>query len=420
MKTKTLTDYQAEMQQCVKCGHCQAHCPTYLISQREGAVARGKIALATAVAAGEVTLEDRLREDIDFCLMCGSCVQSCPNRVPTPEIVGALRREISAEKGLSALGRGVALLTGSPLAMKAAVKGGALLRPLWARRVPDSSGLHLRLPPAGMAGRTLPELPFRNLFDRLPEFSPGQPGMPTVGFFAGCGISYLYPQVGEAMVAVLRGLGYGVYLPRAQRCCGIPALSSGNGQLVEELAAVNVAAFAARSVTAIVTACASCFGGISAHYQEMMAPAEFTGKVVEFSIFLQREGVVGRLAAMEKWPQRQLVTYHDPCHLKSHGITSEPRQLLRALPNIEFVEMDGAAPCCGLGGSFSARHYPESKKIGAAKIDGLQASGASLVTTACPGCMLQLQDIINHAGLDMRVVHILELLAEALTKEERC
>jgi glycolate oxidase iron-sulfur subunit len=257
-------------------------------------------------------------------------------------------------------------------------------------------------------------MPFRNLFDRVAEFYEGSPGRPVIGFFAGCSITYLYPEIGEHMVAILRRLGYGVFIPRSQRCCGIPALSTGNGRLVAELADSNVAAFAARQVEQIVTACASCHRGTHEHYAGMQGNyGDFAGKVVDFSVFLQQNGFLAKLAAMTKRAERLRVTYHDPCHLKTQGVTKEPRELLKALPQVDFIEMDDAALCCGLGGTFSASHYQESKAIGAKKVAGLKDSGAALVATACPGCIMQLQDIINHAGLKMKAVHILELVAEA-------
>ena len=128
----------------------------------------------------------------------------------------------------------------------------------------------------------------------------------------------------------------------------------------------------------------------------------------------EKEGLFEELAGMEKWPERVQVTYHDPCHLKTQGITKEPRELLRSLPNVDFVEMESAATCCGLGGTFSVYHYEASKAIGARKVSGLSESEAELIASACPGCIMQLQDIINHADLKVRAVHILELMAEAL------
>ncbi len=414
-KNKSLQDFEKIIRECVKCGVCQAHCPTYRVTKKEGAVARGKIALAAALLDGETGLEGRLQEDVSMCLMCGSCVSKCPNKVPTHEIVGAIRRQITDNQGLSLIGKGVSTLLGSPLMMKTLSKSGAMLSPLVLKKVPETSGLRLRFPTPLMKDRTVPKIAFRNLFDRIPEFTNGQPDKPVVGFFAGCSITYAYPEIGEIMVSILHRMGYSVYVPRAQQCCGIPALSSGNGTLVGELAETNIGAFGRRELDHIITACASCNGGIGEYYRTMKANYEdFTDKVIDFSVFLKREGLFSELAAMEKWPERTKVTYHDPCHLRTQGITREPRELLRVLPNVEFIEMEGAASCCGLGGTFSVYHYEVSKAIGARKIEGLKESGAKVIATACPGCIMQLQDSINHAGLPVRAVHLLELLAEAL------
>jgi glycolate oxidase iron-sulfur subunit len=414
---KSLRDFEKEIRECVKCGVCQAHCPAYIANRREGAVARGKIALAAALLGGEIDLEERLRQDIGMCLMCASCVAKCPNKVPTHEIVGAIRREITDNQGLSLIGKGVSTLLGSSVLMKTVTKGGALLSSLFLKKIPETSGLRLRFP-AGQ-DRTLPKPAFRNLFDRLPEYIEGEEGKPVVGFFAGCAITYLYPEIGAAMVRLLQRMGCSVSLPREQKCCGIPALSLGNGSMVEELASANIQAFAARRVEYIVTACASCNAGIGAYYRSMKADyGDFTGKVVDFNVFLKKQGLLDRLAAMEKWQDRVRVTYHDPCHLKSQRITEEPRDLLKALPNVDFVEMENADACCGLGGTFSVSHYACSKAIGARKIPGLTDSSATLVATACPGCILQLQDSINLAGLQIKAVHLLELVEEAFSGDK--
>jgi glycolate oxidase iron-sulfur subunit len=417
-KNKSLKDFEAVIRECVKCGVCQAHCPTYLVGKREGAVARGKIALAAALLDGQTGLEERLQEDISMCLMCGSCVSKCPSKVPTNEIVGAIRREITDNQGLSLTGKAISTVLGSKALLKTLSKGGAIMSPLVLKKVPESSGLRLRFPLPVMKGRTVPKISFRNLFDRVPEFVEGRPDKPVVGFFAGCSITYAYPEIGESMVNILQRMGYSIYLPRAQKCCGIPALSSGNGNLVEDLAETNIAAFKKRQVQHIITACASCNGGIGEYYKSMNADyVDFTGKVVDFSVFLKQEGLFEELAGMKKWQERVRVTYHDPCHLKTQGITREPRELLQALPNVDFVEMENGSSCCGLGGTFSVYHYETSKAIGARKMGGLKDSGATQIATACPGCIMQLQDIINHADMKVRAVHILDLMAEALGRQ---
>jgi Fe-S oxidoreductase len=158
----------------VRCGACQAHCPVYRETGREGSVARGKIVLAAAVLNGEVGLDERLREEIGLCLLCGSCVVKCPNRVPTDAIVGALRRQITAEHGLSPIGKGVAALTGSKSLLKTLVKGADLLSPLLFKKIPESSGLRLRFSPELLRERSLPPIADRDLFARVPEFLGGR------------------------------------------------------------------------------------------------------------------------------------------------------------------------------------------------------------------------------------------------------
>ncbi|HKJ64622.1 MAG TPA: (Fe-S)-binding protein, partial [Desulfopila sp.] len=214
---KKLKDFEEQIRQCVKCGVCQAHCPAYRLSRREGDVARGKVALAASLLDGGVGLEERLEQNIGMCLLCGSCVNKCPNKVATPEIVAAIRREITDNKGLSLIGKSVSAVTGSRALMQAITKGGALFSPLVLKEVPKSSGLRLRFPMNRMEARTLPKLPLRNLFERVPEFTPGDKEKPVVGFFAGCSITYVYPEVGVAMIKILRLLGYSVHVPRKQK-----------------------------------------------------------------------------------------------------------------------------------------------------------------------------------------------------------
>ena len=414
-KNKTLKDYEQQISECVKCGACQAHCPTYLESRKEGSVARGKIALAAALLDKTCDLEKRLRQDVSMCLMCGSCVSKCPNNVPTDKIVGAMRREITENRGLSFVGRGVSAFIGNKSLLKTAIKTGAALSPLVFKEVPDSSGLRLRFPVPQMKDRSLPTMPPTNLFDRFPEFIQGDGDKPTVGFFAGCSISFIYPEIGASMIRLLQKIGYSVFLPKSQQCCGIPALSSGDGSLVEKLAEQNRASFEEHDVQQIITCCASCNGGVKEYYSTMKVDyAEFTGKVVDFNVFLAEQGFIRKMAKLPKWKDRTRVTYHDPCHLKTQGILKEPRELLQALPNVEFIEMEGASSCCGLGGTFSVYHYETSKAIGSRKMPGLSESGAEMIATACPGCIMQLQDVINHAGLEVDAVHILDLVSEAL------
>jgi glycolate oxidase iron-sulfur subunit len=276
--------------------------------------------------------------------------------------------------------------------------------------------LRLRFPaPFISADRTLPPLTAKPFRERHPEMIRGAAGKPTVLFFTGCGINFMYPDSGEALLKALKFIGVTVMIPKAQVCCGLPAVSAGAAKTVEVLAEENLAVFQQYNCDYIVTACASCHSGLTQIYPGMGAEfSEFKDKVKDIFVFLVEQGFAEKLAALPKRQERIKVTYHDPCHLRNHGITKEPRAILKALPQVEYIEMENAATCCGLGGTYSVYHYDTSKKIGAKKAGFIAESGADLVATDCPGCIMQLQDSINHAAEKQRVVHILDLVAEVL------
>ncbi len=413
----SVKDFQERIKECVKCGACQSHCPVYQHSRREGAVARGKIALAGAINEGRIELEERLQEDISLCLLCGSCVAKCPNKVPTDHIVAALRREITDDQGLSLIGKGVATVTANKTLLKTLTKTAALARPALFKTVPPSSGLRLRFPVPAMKDRTLPPIARKNLFDLVPEFTKGSADKPVVGFFAGCAITYLYPEIGRTIITILQALGYSVYLARDQGCCGLPALSSGSGKTVEALARNNLKAFSKYPVEAIITACASCHGMTSSYYRTVAAEHDhFTGRIIDIHEFLINEDALSFFAGLPAPDKPLRVTYHDPCHLKVHGITKPPRTILKALPGIEFVEMAGSDQCCGLGGTFSVYHYDIAKAIGSTKVDAIVEAKADIVATACPGCIMQLQDALNHRNLQtIQALHVFDVVRSYLT-----
>lgn len=415
-KLKQLEDYREEIGQCVKCGCCRAHCPAFGAVKHEGRVARGKIALADALLEGKVEMEDRFLLDMSQCLLCGSCYSQCPNKVPTEEIVAATRLKIAEQQGLSTFGKGVAAVLKRQGLMDLLAKSGGKLSSLLFKKLPDDSGMRLRFPAPFIASdRTLPPVAAKPFRDRHPEQIKGDAGQPTVLFFTGCGINYMYPDSGDAMLKALKYLGVNIIIPKDQNCCGLPAVSAGAAETVETLAEKNRQVFAKHDYDYIVTACASCHAGLSKIYPGMGdAFDDCKTKVRDIFVFLVEQGLADKLNELPKAEKQTRVTYHDPCHLRNHGITKEPRAILKALPQVEFVEMQNAGTCCGLGGTYSVYHYDTAKVIGAKKAGFISQSGAELVATDCPGCIMQLQDSINHAGGKQRTVHILDLLAEAL------
>jgi glycolate oxidase iron-sulfur subunit len=194
-------------------------------------------------------------------------------------------------------------------------------------------------------------------------------------------------------------------------------MSGGDLETVRLLAEKNLAVLERYEADYIMTACATCGGALHKFYPavigkrhpELLARCQaLAEKTVDASVLLQKLGlrpeVTGAGGDLS-------ITYHDPCHLRTSGITRQPRDLLRAAPGVELREMEDADKCCGLGGTFNVYHYESSMKINSAKSAAILKSGAEAVITGCPGCMMQLDDGLKQHGSKVKVMHTLEVLA---------
>lgn len=409
---------EKEIKECVKCGVCRAHCPVFAETGRETSVARGKVALARAILSGEIVLDDRTYADMSKCLLCGSCVQKCPNDVPTDEIVVAARQALAQKRGLTSFHKAIRHVLKNRGFMKSGAFLAALLSPLVFRKVPGTSGLRLRFPlPYIGRKRFFPKIATTPFLERHPEVIPGEPEKPRVLYFVGCMTNFIYPRIGEATVALFKSQGCTVIIPKEQQCCGLPAMSGGDMTTFRELAAKNLEMLEKYQADYIITACASCGGALHSYYPAVIGKAypELADRCE--AIAAKTVDAVSMLKKLGFNPERMVgepglkITYHDPCHLRRRNITKEPRELLRALPGSEFVEMEAADACCGLGGTFNVYHYETSMAINSRKSAAIAGSGADVVLTGCPGCMMQLADGLLQKGIKTKVMHVLEILA---------
>jgi glycolate oxidase iron-sulfur subunit len=412
---------EKELKKCVKCGACRANCPAFTAWQREPAAARGKIALAQHLMKKDITLDDQTYLAMSKCLLCGSCVEKCPNEVPTDEIVIAAREALAEQRGLTTFHTAVGRIIRNRKLMNFGAMAAAILGPLFFRKVPATSGLRLRFPLPFVGGkRHIPQLAKKPFLDRHPEVIQGEPGKPRIVFFVGCMTNFVYTEVGEAALALFRHLGCTVIIPKEQQCCGLPGMSGGDLATVRELAEKNLAALEKYEADYIMTACATCGGALHKFYPivvgkrnpELLARLKAVAeKTVDAAQLLQQ---LGLRPAETGAGETLTITYHDPCHLRTRGITRQPRELLQGTPGVELTEMEGADKCCGLGGTFNVYHYETSLQINAGKSAAIGKTGAEAVATGCPGCMMQLSDGLKQAGARTRVLHTLEILARSL------
>ena len=422
--TDPLKRVEDQLKKCVKCGACRANCPAFTAFQREPAVARGKIALAQHLLKDDIELDDQTYLAMSKCLLCGSCVEKCPNEVPTDEIVIAAREALAKRRGLTTFHAAIGQVIRNRTRMKMGAKLAALLGPLFFRKVPETSGLRLRFPlPFVGNKRHIPAMARKPFMDRHPEVIPGEPGKPRIVFFVGCMTNFVYTEVGEAALALFRHLGCTVTIPKGQQCCGLPGMSGGDIATVRDLAERNLAEMERYDADYVMTACATCGGALHRLYPLVVGKRNpelrgrldvLAAKTMDAAQLLQQ---LGLNPAETGVGDDVRITYHDPCHLRTRGLTKQPRDLLKATPGVELAEMEGADRCCGLGGTFNVYHYGSSMTINEAKSRSIIATRAQVVATGCPGCMMQLSDGLKQHGSRVEVLHTLQLLARGLKRQ---
>ncbi len=235
-----------------------------------------------------------------------------------------------------------------------------------------------------------------------------------VSLFVTCIVDQVFPQVGIAITQVLERLGYQVDFPEAQTCCGQPAFNTGYTDEARKIARHFLNVF--RDSEYIVVPSGSCTSMISHHFADLfqqdpklLAEAHaLEPRVWEFSRFLLEVAGVDDVGARFAGT----VTYHDSCHaLRELAIKSGPRKLLAKVQGLTLAEMAAAEECCGFGGTFSIKFPDVSGALARTKIDAIQKTGASTVVSIDSSCLMQLQGVIDRAGLPIRTLHLAEVLA---------
>jgi glycolate oxidase iron-sulfur subunit len=425
---RLMKELEDQLVTCMRCGLCQAVCPLFAETGREADVARGKLALLDGLAQEILKNPQGVQDHLNRCLLCGSCAANCPSGVKVLDIFIKARAILAGYLGLSPWKKAVfRMFLSKPDWFNRVLAWGAKFQGIFVKPVDDLLGSSCaRFMSPLLTDRhfkPLAPVPWHRQVPRR-DTAPGAAGL-KVAFFVGCLIDKIFPQVGEAVLAVLDYHGVGVYLPASQGCCGIPALSGGDLQTFQQLVRYNLNLLDDKSVPCdyVITACATCSSTIKKLWPLMMQeadPAELerikalAAKTLDISeLLVDKLGVAPGAAGGED--SRIPLTYHDPCHLKkSLGVAAQPRILLQANPGYAFQEMPESDWCCGCGGSFNLQHYETSAAIGARKRDNIATSHCQVVATGCPACMLQITDMLSQAGMRVKVKHAVEIYAESL------
>jgi glycolate oxidase iron-sulfur subunit len=315
-----------------------------------------------------------------------------------------------------------------------------------------------------LAGREalLPPIDGKFFFDQLGTTHPAVgPRRARVAFFAGCVAQVTFTPLNESTIRVLTANGCEVVVPNDQRCCGALAAHAGAREAARAVARQNLLAFHLADFDAIITNAAGC-GSTLKEYHHPFSPDEpeyaaaeaFSAKVRDVTEFLAKLGLSAALHPIAKdhvapsharvgaglqsgqrspasadapaglksgtyttGPAQIIrITYQDSCHLL-HGqkVREAPRQLLRAIPNLEFVELPYSEICCGSAGSYNITQTQTSLDLLAGKMQHAKSTNAELIVTANPGCLLQLRAGAAMHHTNQKVFHVIELLDRAIT-----
>jgi len=406
---------------CIRCGFCLDACPTFRLTGQETRGPRGRIYLVRSWRENEIPFDSDVVEALDSCLGCRACETACPSGVPYGEILEEARAHIEANHlrpNTQSIARRQLLSTlTDPGKLVLSLKAAGLFGKLTKGKMPGFAAKLLS--GSADASVSLPVPQGEVMVHNLPELSPavGEKRY-RVGILAGCVMRVLFGGTNAATVKALQANGCEVFAPKAAGCCG--ALHLHTGFLPE--AKVNMRrlldAFGPhmKDLDAIVVNSAGC-GSTMKEYGTLFEDepvyrdeaVAFAAKVKDISEWLVEIGVTP--------PTRRLdatVSYHDACHL-AHGqkVRSQPREVLKTIPGLKLVEMDESDTCCGSAGIYNITQPEMARQLLDRKIANLKATGASIVATGNPGCLAWIQQGAHEAGLNVRICHPVELLAEA-------
>ncbi|HSI72028.1 MAG TPA: (Fe-S)-binding protein [Fimbriimonas sp.] len=396
---------------CIRCGFCLESCPTFVVTGSELESPRGRIYLARSASEGKLDWVEDVSPHMERCLGCRACETACPSGVKYGEILEIARDTIEHRR--RDLPKTILLeSTTKPGLLKAQI---ALSRILPGNKVPHLFSKWI----SGCAPEA--EMPVPQKTADLPELD--ESNLPAVKgevyLLEGCAMRVLFPRVHQATRRLLRRIGY-VVRETDQGCCG--AMHAHNGHLDEARRLGTNLIKAMPDDLPVIVNSAGC-GSTMKEYGELLSPPlpsegegsavrDFACRVKDASQFLLANGLLEALA--DAPGLATTATYHDACHL-AHGqrITSEPRELLEAIPSLKLVPLPESDMCCGSAGIYNITEPTLARTLLDRKYANVATTGANIVATGNPGCHAWIAQAAREHGDEVLVLHTMELLEAA-------
>lgn len=405
---------------CVHCGFCLPTCPTYVLWGEEMDSPRGRIYLMKIGTEGGSEMTDTYVNHFDKCLGCMACVTACPSGVQYDKLIEATRSQIERNYRRSLpdklFRRMLFELFPHPKRLR------LLAAPLWLYQV---SGLRwlirhsgiLNLLPArlGAMESLLPPMTFSGLRSKVPRRMSPALGTPRrrVGLLLGCVQRIFFADVNAATVRVLTAEGCEVISPPEQGCCGALMVHAGQERDALALARRTIDVFEQADVDTVVINAAGCGSNVREYGWLLRDDPAYAERAMRFSA--KCVDISELLAELEpRAPRHPLplkVAYHDACHLQhAQGVRAQPRQVLQTIPELEIVEIHEADICCGSAGIYNMVEPEAAQQLADRKVQNVLKTGADVLASSNPGCLLQIVSGLERAGHSLPTVHMIELI----------
>jgi glycolate oxidase iron-sulfur subunit len=408
--------------ECVHCGFCLPTCPTYVLFGEEMDSPRGRIYLMNK-GLDEEAMDDTMVRHWDLCLGCMACVTACPSGVQYDKLIEATRAQIERryerradDKAFREMifqlfpYRNRLRLAAGPLRLYQRLGIGERLR---------KAGVMDRLPARMKAMEAL--MPKLAREETIPELTgPVGERRRKVGVLLGCVQQVFFSQVNAATVRVLAAEGCEVVAPKSQGCCGALSTHAGREEESLDFATKTIDTFEQENLDNVIVNAAGC-GSTMKEYGHLLRDdpeyadraKAFSEKVKDVSEFLAEIG-----PAAERHPLPVSVAYHDACHLgHAQGVRKQPREVLKEIPGVEIREIKEAEICCGSAGIYNMVEPEPAAELGERKANNVLKTGAQMLVTSNPGCILQISASLKKMDRDIPTAHPMEVLDASLRGE---
>lgn len=417
----TNLEFKSLLSQCIHCGLCLPACPTYAVYHTEMESPRGRIMLMRAAAEERIPLHGPFQQHIDLCLGCQACETACPSGVQYGSLLESSRAAIAAERerttgpgGLTRLGKwiGLNLLLRRPSRLR------PVARMLKLYQLSGISSLIRQLdilPPRLAAMEAL--LPPLTL--EFPNYSkPAKARHPrrgTVAFLSGCVQDAMLGGVNLATIRVLQRNGYDVIFPHVQSCCGAAPLHIGETEWARQMARRTIDALGdhLHQIDAIISNAGGCGATLKEYNQLLRHETDYYEKACLFAQKVQdiSEFLDERLHVKPGLSINKRVVYVDSCHLRhAQKASQQPRKLLNSIPAIELVELDRPDFCCGSAGVYNIWQAETAHHVLEFKMADIIDKKPDIIVTSNPGCHLQMIYGARKYGLNVEILHLIELV----------